>query len=80
MAKPGRQNHHRICSFCGLRFLDKVLIQIQKYIHPKVANRGLKGSKAKAGLLSPLSSSVAVVIQLRQLLTRLGLKFTPTMS
>lgn len=50
-----------------------------KSIHPEVGNCGLKDSKAKAGLLSSFSSSVAVVIQLRQLLTRLGLKFTSTM-
>lgn len=48
-------------------------------MYPEVANCGLKESKAKAGLLSSFSSSVAVVIQLRQLLTRLGLKFTSTM-
>lgn len=39
----------------------------------------LKESKAKAELLSSFSASLAVVIHLGQLLTRLGLKFTSTM-
>lgn len=69
----------RICLHCSARFQNKVLIQTQKCIPLKLANCGLKESKAKAGLLSSFSSSVAIVIQLRQLLTRLGLKFTSTM-
>lgn len=39
----------------------------------------LKESKAKAELLSSFSTSLAVVIHLGQLLTRLSLKFTSTM-
>lgn len=42
--------------------------------------RSLKESKAKAELLSSFSTSVAAVIHLGQLLTRLGLKFTSTMT
>lgn len=39
----------------------------------------LKESKAKAELLSSFSTSLAAVIHLGQLLTRLSLKFTSTM-
>ena len=39
----------------------------------------LKESKAKAELLSSFSTSLAIVIHLGQLLTRLRLKFTSTM-
>lgn len=40
----------------------------------------LKENKSKAELLSSFSSSLASVIHLGQLLTRLGLKFTSTMT
>lgn len=45
-----------------------------------VAVRILKESKAKAELLSSFSTSLAIVIHLGQLLTRLSLKFTFTMK
>lgn len=44
-----------------------------------VVVRILKESKAKAELLSSFSTSLAGVIHLGQLLTRLSLKFTSTM-
>lgn len=40
----------------------------------------LKESKAKAELLSSFSTSLSIVIHLGQLLTRLSLKFTSTMT